>query len=143
MQHRRTRPGISCAILVALSAVVATAGVASARPAAAALDQNPDAGWRRPVDGTVVRPFSEPSAAFGSGHRGVDLAAPAGTPVRAAGVGTVTFAGDVAGAVDDAVTTRTIIGHTGGIDADSGHGPDTLHFGLRVGERYVDPMLLF
>src|SRR5262249_42059740 len=104
---------------------------------------------------------------FGPGHRGVDFAAPSGRAVHAAGGGTVTFAGDVAGTLHvvvthrnglrtsysfladvavgagDAVTTDTLLGHTGGTDPDSGHGPDTLHFGLRVGERYVDPLLLF
>jgi hypothetical protein len=145
---------------------VTIAAVTSALPAAAA--SNDDAsGWRRPVDGRVVRPFANPSTAFGAGHRGVDLAAPAGTPVRAAGAGTVTFAGDVAGAlhvvvthrnglrtsysfladitvaVGDAVAAGAVVGHTGGTDPDRDHGPDTLHFGLRVGERYVDPLLLF
>jgi hypothetical protein len=148
-------------VLVAvLSALVATA-------AAAAADPNGKEGWQLPVDGRVVRPFAEPSSAYAPGHRGIDLAAPSGTAVRAAGAGTVTFAGDVAGALHvvithrdglrtsysfladvtvnmgDAVTTSTVVGHSGGSDLDSGHGPDSLHFGLRVGERYVDPLLLF
>src|SRR5262245_22862718 len=137
MRHRRRRPGIACAFLAALVAVVAL--TASARPAvAAARTESTNDGWRKPVDGKVVRAFAAPSAAFGPGHRGVDLAAPSGTAVRAAGIGTVTFAGDVAGAlhvvvthrnglrtsysflldisvaVGDSVTTDTIVGHAGG-----------------------------
>ena len=161
MRPRRRSPSFACVLVAVFSAVVATAV-----PAAAA-DPNGKGGWQLPVDGRVVRPFAEPSSAYAPGHRGIDLAAPAGTAVRAAGAGTVTFAGDVAGAlhvvvthrdglrtsysfladvtvaVGDAVTTSAVVGHSGGSDLDSGHGPDTLHFGLRVGERYVDPLLLF
>ncbi|WP_124706983.1 M23 family metallopeptidase [Gordonia insulae] len=46
---------------------------------------------------SVVRGFDPPVHRWQPGHRGVDLAAPAGTAVRAAGAGTVQFAGDVAG----------------------------------------------
>ena len=42
-------------------------------------------GWIRPVDGPVQRPFSLSADRFAAGqHRGVDLAASAGTTVRAA-----------------------------------------------------------
>ena len=137
---------------------------AAARPVAAA---DSDSGWRRPVDGGVVRAFAEPAGEYGPGHRGVDLAAAPGTAVRAAGAGTVTFAGDVAGALHvvvthrnglrtsysflvdvsviegDVVTNATVVGHAGGTDAESAHGTGVVHFGLRVGERYVDPLQLF
>ncbi len=54
-------------------------------------------GWPLPGSPTVVRAFQPPALRYGPGHRGVDLAAMAGTPVLAAGAGTVVFAGTVAG----------------------------------------------
>ncbi|WP_110946228.1 M23 family metallopeptidase [Streptomyces avicenniae] len=51
-------------------------------------------GGRRPA---VDRPYEPPPEPWRAGHRGVDLRAPAGARVRAAGAGRVTFAGQVAG----------------------------------------------
>ncbi len=55
--------------------------------------------WQAPVVGPlhVLRPFAPPTAPWGPGHRGVDLAAAPGDPVLAAGAGTVRFAGQVGG----------------------------------------------
>ncbi len=56
----------------------------------------PALAWTWPVDGPVLRPFvlgDDPYA--GGQHRGVDIGAPAGTPVRAPAAGTVSFAGTV------------------------------------------------
>ena len=55
--------------------------------------------WLRPVDGSVVRAFSVSALdRFAAGqHRGIDLAAPPGSPVRAACGGRVSFAGRVPG----------------------------------------------
>jgi murein DD-endopeptidase MepM/ murein hydrolase activator NlpD len=121
--------------------------------------------WIRPVDGTVVRSYEEPTGPYAPGHRGVDFAAPVGTPVRVASDGVVTFAGPVAGSLHvvvlhdggirtsysflsrvdvvtgDAVPRGQGVGAAGG--SGDGHDPGVLHFGVRVGERYVDPMLLF
>ncbi|MFA5885199.1 MAG: peptidoglycan DD-metalloendopeptidase family protein [Acidimicrobiia bacterium] len=151
--------------VVAAATVLVLAGSgACAAPPAHAAESGP--GWQRPVPGAVVRPFAEPTAAFGPGHRGVDYAAAPGAPVAAAGRGTVVFAGDVAGslhvvvlhrgavrtsysylldvtvAVGDTVDAGTPVGHAGGADPDGGHDAGVLHFGVRVGERYVDPQLL-
>ena len=45
----------------------------------------------------VLRRFQPPPTPYSAGHRGVDLATPAGGLVRAAGAGRVSFAGPVAG----------------------------------------------
>jgi murein DD-endopeptidase MepM/ murein hydrolase activator NlpD len=161
---------------VILLLAVAVAGAAAtpisagaSRPSGAPRNGGAEAanGWVRPVPGPVVRPFAPPPHPYGPGHRGVDLAAPAGTPVVAAGPGRVVFAGPVAGhlhvvvrhppgwrttyAFLDEVRVRagtevragSLIGHTGGAGSAAGGHPGALHFALRVGERYVDPMALF
>jgi hypothetical protein len=125
--------------------------------------------WLPPVDGAVVRPFQAPAFAYGPGHRGVDLAAPPGTPVRAAGDGVVSFAGSVAGSLHvvvahdggqgralrttyaflaaanvrtgDGVARGQVVGVVGGSGPE--HEPGALHFGLRLGDRYLDPQRLF
>jgi hypothetical protein len=120
--------------------------------------------WLRPVPGALARPFVEPMSRYGAGHRGADLVTPAGTPVRAANAGEVSFAGPVAGSL------HVVVAHDGGLrtsysflasvavrrgqrvargdvvgTAGGGRGDHAgvLHLGLRVGERYVDPMRLF
>lgn len=50
-----------------------------------------------PVDGPVTRFFVRPPERWSRGHRGVDLAAEPGTPVRSPVTGVVEFAGPVAG----------------------------------------------
>lgn len=56
-------------------------------------------GYVAPVSGAirVVRGFEPPPGPYSAGHRGVDLATAPGEPVHAAGPGTVSFAGQVAG----------------------------------------------
>lgn len=51
-----------------------------------------------PVDGPLLRGFEETAGPYGPGHRGVDVGAAPGAPVRAPASGRVTFAGRVAGA---------------------------------------------
>jgi pimeloyl-ACP methyl ester carboxylesterase len=147
-------------VVVAAAAVAFVAG-SLVDPAVAA--QEPE--WIPPVGGAVVRPFVEPIAQYAAGHRGVDFAASPGTAVRASNHGTVSFAGSVAGALHVVVAheggIRTsysflssvdvragqqvrqgqVVGRAGG--AGDGHGAGVLHFGVRIGDRYVDPMLLF
>ncbi|GDY30604.1 murein hydrolase activator EnvC family protein [Gandjariella thermophila] len=53
-------------------------------------------GWPLAQPHPVLRRFDPPASRYGPGHRGVDLGAPAGAPVFAAGDGTVVYAGPVA-----------------------------------------------
>lgn len=118
-------------------------------------------GWPLPGTIEVARGFDPPAERWGSGHRGVDLVASAGSPVLAAAAGTVTFAGQLAGrgvvVVDHgetrttyepvtatvAVGTRVQLGQRIGT-LEPGHCPpnDCLHWGWRRGEIYLDPMRL-
>ena len=121
--------------------------------------------WLPPVDGPVVRAFQAPAFAYGPGHRGIDFAAPPGTPVRASGDGVVAFAGSVAGSLHVVVAhdgnLRTTYAFLAGISVRAGdrvargqvvgaagatgpeHEAGGLHFGVRLGDRYVDPQQLF
>jgi pimeloyl-ACP methyl ester carboxylesterase len=113
-----------------------------------------------PVDAVVERPFAGPEVVWGSGHRGIDYAVETGTAVRAAGPGTVKFAGPVAGALavtidhgngvettysflsevlvasEATVSAGTWIGRAGEAHPGEGGG---LHFGTKVEGGYVDP----
>src|SRR5262245_33749773 len=155
--RRRAAPVTALAVLCSL--------LVTAAPTAAGAATEPASAWRRPVDGAVVRRFQEPTSVYGPGHRGVDFGAVAGTPVRAANDGVVSFAGSVAGSLHVTVTHEggiktsysflqsvsvqvgqrvargDLVGTAGGQGTD--HDSDVLHFGVRVGDRYVDPMLLF
>lgn len=111
----------------------------------------------------VVRGFDPPETPWDAAHRGVDLAGRPGQPVRAALAGTVTFAGTIAGrgvVVVDHGGFRTtyepvVAGISVGDRVDQGgtlgvlevagtHCPPQacLHWGLREGDRYRDPLLL-
>ena len=156
--------GIRSLLIGCLACVVAAAPMPS--PASGApSDSTVPSAWMRPVPGAVARPFVAPRAIYGPGHRGVDFTAPPGTPVVASSAGVVTFAGLVAGSlhvvIDHGDGLRTsssflarsdvqrgqrvvrgqVIGLAGGVGPE--HAAGVFHFGLRVGETYVDPMKLF
>jgi Peptidase family M23/Palmitoyl protein thioesterase len=106
-----------------------------------------------PVDAAIARGFDLPKGQRGPGNRGVDYAVVAGTPVRAAGSGTVSFAGPVAGTVavtldhgDGLETTYTgmrelYVARGDVIDQGYwlGETHDRFHFGVKLDDIYVDP----
>jgi murein DD-endopeptidase MepM/ murein hydrolase activator NlpD len=158
-------PGRSAAEpAVTRSRPVGTVAPVAAPPVAPA--PVPAAGYRWPLDGVpaVVRRFDPPPRPWLAGHRGIDLAAAPGAVVRAAGPGTVAFAGTVAGRgvvsvqhanglrttyepVEPAVAAGAVVAAGAPIGLlVAGHAgcpaPACLHWGLRRGELYLDPLAL-
>ncbi|GAA3891073.1 hypothetical protein GCM10023084_49650 [Streptomyces lacrimifluminis] len=115
----------------------------------------------------VLRTWEPPPTPYARGHRGADLAATPGAPVRAVAAGRVHFAGRVAGrgvvsvelsgtgtpplrttyepvtaAVEKGteVTAGEVLGT---VEIGSGHCPTTcVHWGLLRGDTYLDPLTL-
>lgn len=134
--------------------------------AAPEVPSSPVALWTAPLPAPPVigRPFEPPPHAYGPGHRGVDLEGSAGSQVLAAGSGVVAFAGMVAGrplvSIDHANGLRTTyepvdpsVGAGQAVARGSpigslaaGHAgcavEACLHWGLRRGEAYLDPLAL-
>jgi hypothetical protein len=122
------------------------------------------AGWRWPVGGPVLAPYAVGASPYAAGqHRGIDIGAPRGSPVRAACTGRVRFAGvaarngrTVSLLCGRYVTTYTQLastavrrgdaiaaGHRLGAAGAAGSETPHVHFGVRVAARrfgYVDPL---
>ncbi len=148
-------------LLVAAAAALAPA-TAVAEPAVPTASPP----WSSPLGDppAVTRPFAPPPSPYGPGHRGADLAGAPGDVVRAAGDGVVVFAGMVAGrpvvSVDHADGLRTTYEPVAPVVAagqavrrgdllgmlSAGHAgcaaAACLHWGLRRGETYLDPLSL-
>lgn len=117
-----------------------------------------------PVQGPVIRGFDGPLTPYSSGHRGIDIAVPLGTPVVAPADGTVAFAGPVGGSLfisidhaggirstfswlssmavkkGAAVEAGMVVGYSG--QGHPGSITSHLHLGTRVDGNYVDPLTL-
>lgn len=120
-----------------------------------------------PLYGELVRPWQAPEDdPFAAGHRGIDIAAAPGTPVRASAAGVVTFAGSVAGnrtvTVDHGDGIRTTYSFLGAVAVTSGRSvtlgevvgtvgtghasaglPPHVHLAARRADVYFDPIRLY
>jgi murein DD-endopeptidase MepM/ murein hydrolase activator NlpD len=149
---RHLRLPIFLAVCVGVLAIPAHAVAVSPLPT--------PAGW--PLDGSPVvqRGFDPPALSWASGHRGVDLVAKPGEAILAAASGTVAFAGSIAGkpviSIDHGIVRTTYepvistahvgdqvaIGQVIGVLGSGGHCRGCLHWGLREGKNYLDPLLM-
>jgi murein DD-endopeptidase MepM/ murein hydrolase activator NlpD len=146
----------STLVALALVAAVATTAVDGGSAARAA------GTWAWPVRGPVIRAFDPPESPYGAGHRGIDVAAPAGSVAVAPADGRVSFAGPVGGRLfvtidhggglestlsfvssldvrrGDDVSRGQPIARTGG--GHTGDSQPNLHLGVRLDDVYVDPL---
>lgn len=146
------------------SGSVALAGAARSAIGAPA-EEAPGYPWLWPVAGprTVIEPFRAPAHDYGPGHRGMDVTAAPGADVLSPAAGVVAFRGTVADrplitidhgdgyistlepvssdlAAGDAVLAGDVVGAL----VSGGHAaPGTLHVGVRIDKRYVNPRGLF
>lgn len=162
VQVERSRWEAQADALAAESAQLAS--IAAAPPSAPAAPSSPtpassSSGFVWPVGGSLVSPFGQ---RWGRLHSGIDIAAPAGTPVVASAAGTVAYAGSMSG-----YGLIVVIQHAGGIATAYAHNSsiavsvgqavaqgqtiaavgctghcfgDHVHFEVRVGGSPVDPM---
>ncbi|GAA2851763.1 hypothetical protein MIAR_10850 [Microbacterium arabinogalactanolyticum] len=146
------------------SGSVAPAGAARSAIGAPA-EEAPGYPWRWPVAGsrTVIEPFRAPAHDYGPGHRGMDVTAAPGADVLSPAAGVVAFRGTVADrplitidhgdgyistlepvSSDLAAGDAVLAGDVVGVLVSGGHAaPGTLHVGVRIDKRYVNPRGLF
>ena len=141
--------------------VIAALSTPAVVPASAVLAAA-EATWTWPVVGPIVVAFDPPDSPYGTGHRGIDVAAALGTEVLAPADGVVTFAGPVGGRLfvtvdlgdgvlstssflssitvhrDDVVSAGQVVGSSG--SGHTGSPVPVLHFSVRIDDVYVDPM---
>ena len=114
----------------------------------------------------VLRPFDAPERDWSAGHRGVDLLLSSGGPVRAPAGGSVTVVGHIVNRgvlviehengmrssfepvesdlpVGQQVEAGAVIAHLDDPDGTRSHcAAPCLHWGVRIGDTYVDPLRL-
>jgi murein DD-endopeptidase MepM/ murein hydrolase activator NlpD len=109
--------------------------------------------YQPPITAPITDPFRAPSCAFCPGNRGLEYQPPTGSRVSAAAPGTVKFSGVVAGVryvvVDQTdgriatygrlATARVVAGTDVAMGDLVGATTDHFYFGLREGDRYIDP----
>jgi murein DD-endopeptidase MepM/ murein hydrolase activator NlpD len=150
---------------LSLSLTVCLSVLTNPAPAMAASRLPSPAGWPLGMSAVVRRGFDPPTLAWASGHRGVDLVAKPGEAILAAAEGTVAFAGSIAGkpviSIDHGpigngmvrttyepvistvrVGEHVTLGQVIGVLGTGGHCSGCLHWGLREGKTYLDPLLL-
>ncbi len=154
-------PGLVSGLMSGLmSGLVSVALVGSPAPHS---DPTRDGVWPLSPRPDVVRGFDPPATRFGSGHRGVDLLGHAHQAVHTSLAGTVTFAAGLAGrgvvVVDHGGIRTTYEPVTAGVHVgdrvERGAAIGTLqraashcfpraclHWGLRRGQAYLDPLVL-
>lgn len=133
-----------------------TSLIATAPPATVAV---PSGGYVWPVGGTVVSPYGQ---RWGRLHSGIDIAAPAGTPIAASASGQVVYAGSMSGyglivVIQHAGGIATAYAHNSSISVSVGQSVSQgqtiaavgctghcfgnhVHFEVRAGGSPVDPM---
>jgi len=154
------------ALVWTVALVLVWSAAAAGVPEPAPLWQGPMATtqgpWEWPVETRkLVRAFEAPSSRYSSGHRGIDLVAESGQPVRSPAAGVVSFAGTV---VDRPVLSiehgdgihssfepvRATVaegdpvraGQVVGVVATGAHcSGRCVHFGVRRNGQYVSPMI--
>jgi hypothetical protein len=160
----RRLPVVVAAALLLIGCLAAAPGAAAAAGASAPEQPFRPGAWAAPLAGQlkVTRPYRPPDVRWGAGHRGVDLAAAAAAEVRAAGAGRISFAGRLAGRgvvavvhgalrttyepvdasvrVGEVVARGDPIGHLGAGHDAARPARYVLHWGLRRGDTYLDPM---
>jgi len=113
--------------------------------------------YRPPVDAPIVDAFRPPAERWNAGNRGIEYATAVGSQVASAADGVVAFAGPVGGELHVVVLhadgVRTTYAFLQSVDVRRGDpvgqgqrvgtAGATLHFGARIGDVYVDPVLLF
>jgi murein DD-endopeptidase MepM/ murein hydrolase activator NlpD len=153
------------AALVAAAALVIAAPHGTALPPAPVIQPATRFAWPLAPPPPVLRRFQAPGTPYGPGHRGVDLGGVPGQPVLAAADGVVVFAGHLvdrslvsidhpgglrttyepiapAVAVGAAVRRGDTIGHLQPGHPECTGAPACLHWGVRRGEQYLDPLML-
>lgn len=160
------RSRVLTVVLLCVGLVVLPATAAAEPAGAMAVPAATGGIWGPPLDGelTVTRPFERLPHPYAAGHRGSDLRGLPHATVLAAGDGVVVFAGMVAGRpvvsidhaeglrttyepVDPSVGAGQLVARGSPIGTlRAGHAgcpvQACLHWGLRRGDTYLDPLLL-